>query len=283
MIAQRIESAWRQPTTRRWLTFGLVATAVFLMAFYALTNPEYLHAHDVVLSGGDWLGGAICHRLVERSFVINGRSFPLCARCTGMYLGVATTFAVVALAGRIRYTELSPWPILLVLVGFIGLMGVDGLNSFAHFFPNAPHLYTPRNDLRLITGMGTGVTMGLFMWPVLAQTLWANGTRRPMIGSFGELGMVLVVAITAVMLLLSNEPTLSYVLAVASVLGILLIVTTLNAVFLLTLLRKERWAKRWRETAVPLLICLLLAVGELSLISFLRLQLFGTITGVPGL
>ena len=44
---------------------------------------------------------------------------------------------------------LPPLPVLLVLIGFIGLMGIDGVNSYSHFFPNAPHLYEPRNWMRL--------------------------------------------------------------------------------------------------------------------------------------
>lgn len=267
---------------RRWLAVGVALTAVLLMGFYAVTNPDYL-AHDHVLAAGDWLGAGICHRLTERSFVINGRQFPLCARCTGMYLGVALVFVVLALAGRLRWAELPPLPLLLLLLGFIGIMGVDGINSYAHFFPNAPHLYAPRNWLRLLTGTGTGLAMGLLMLPVLAQTLWQAPWPRRVIASWREMGWLLLLAATAVLLLLSNQPLISYVMAVASILGIVVITTAINAVLLLTIFRLDGRAARWRETAVSLGICLLLAVIELSAISLARLELTGTITGLPGL
>jgi uncharacterized membrane protein len=35
------------------------------------------------------IGAAICHQRPERSFFLNGDQFPVCARCTGLYLSGA--------------------------------------------------------------------------------------------------------------------------------------------------------------------------------------------------
>ena len=35
------------------------------------------------------VGGVICHQLPERSFFLEGRQLPVCARCTGLYVGGA--------------------------------------------------------------------------------------------------------------------------------------------------------------------------------------------------
>ncbi|MCZ7672862.1 MAG: DUF2085 domain-containing protein [Chloroflexi bacterium] len=161
---------------------------------------------------------AIASRIT--SFTIAGRQFPLCARCTGMYLGVFMVFGLLWLNGRLRRGGLPTFPILLLLVGFVALMGIDGVNSYLHFFPNAPHLYPPRNWLRLLTGMGTGLMMGLIMTPALMQTLWRNVDYTPVITSFRELGGMILVALLLIGLLLSNQPVLSYVLALASTAGI---------------------------------------------------------------
>ncbi|NJN54100.1 MAG: DUF2085 domain-containing protein [Anaerolineae bacterium] len=253
-----------------------------MMAFYAVSDPTAV-PHNHALNGADWMGAALCHRITERSFMVYGRQFPLCARCTGMYLGVFLVFVTMILAGRARWTELPRFPILLTLIGFIGIMGIDGLNSYSHFFPDFPHVYEPRNWLRLVTGMGAGLAMGLFIFPVLAQTIWADGQRRPAIGTFRELAGVVLVGGTAVLLLVSNQPAILYVLALASAVGLLLVLMGINAVLLLVLLRRDGRARQWRETAVPLTICLLLAIGQLAFITFMRLQAFGTITGFPGL
>lgn len=278
---------WRERLTSpvingRWVRMGIVAAALLLMALYTLTDANHL-AHDPALTGGDWLGAAICHRITERSFTINGRQFPLCARCTGMYLGVAIAFGVLLLAGRARWAAFPRLPVLLTLIGFIGLMGVDGINSYTHFFPNFPHVYEPRNWLRLVTGMGAGLAMGVIMFTALAQTLWRNTTNQAAVANLRELGGIVVVAGTAVLLLLSNQPAIMYVMAIASVAGILLIIMAINAVLLLILFRRDAQADHWRQTAVPLTICLLIGIAQLSLLTYLRVTFLGTLTGFPGL
>ncbi|KAA3658239.1 MAG: hypothetical protein DWQ04_25755 [Chloroflexi bacterium] len=95
--------------------------------------------------------------------------------------------------------------------------------------------------------------------------------------------VVVAVAGTAVLLLLSNQPTINYVLAIVSTAGVITIVTAINTILLLTIFRKDGLATRWRETAVPLTIGLALAIIELSIITYGRLQLTGTIVGIPGL
>lgn len=275
-------SEWRGYVGRRSLLLLVAVGAALVMAFYAVTDPTAV-PHDHLLNGADWMGAALCHRITERSFTIYGRQFPLCARCTGMYLGVFLVFLTLLLAGRARWSELPRLPILLTLIGFIGIMGLDGVNSYTHFFPEFPHVYEPRNWLRLLTGMGAGLAMGLFLFPVLAQTLWAEARWQPPIGNFWELAGMMLVAGTAVLLLLSNQPAVLYVLALASVAGQLLVLMGINVVLLLVLLRRDGRARQWRDTAVPLTICLLLAIGQLGILTFIRLQAFGTITEFPGI
>ncbi len=267
---------------RRGVILLLCLAVLLLMGFYTVTEAAHLN-HSVLLDGADWAGYALCHRLTDHSFTIAGRQFPLCARCTGMYLGVFMVFGLLWLNGRLRRGGLPTFPILLLLVGFVALMGIDGVNSYLHFFPNAPHLYPPRNWLRLLTGMGTGLMMGLIMTPALMQTLWRNVDYTPVITSFRELGGMILVALLLIGLLLSNQPVLSYVLALASTAGLLLIVVALNVVFLLILFRRDGRADNWRETAVPLSIGLVLAVLELGAIGIVRFSLTGTMTGLPGL
>ncbi|MEJ2748625.1 MAG: DUF2085 domain-containing protein [Anaerolineae bacterium] len=281
-LSKVVQSAWQQPQSRRWLLLAIGLGIVLVMAFYTVTDTAHL-THSHVLEGADWVGYAVCHRITEHSFMMGGRQFPLCARCTGMYLGVALTFLVMFLSGRLRWSELPPLPVLVVLIGFIGVMGIDGVNSYSYFFPNAPHLYEPRNWLRLLTGMGTGLAMGALILPALAQTLWRQPVWQAPIGNFRELGELVGVALTAVLLLLSNQPTILYVLALVSTAGLLFIITAINTVFLLMLLRRDGRAERWRETAVPLFISFILALIEISVVGIVRFNLTGTMTGFPGL
>ena len=93
-----------QPGNRRWLLLAISTAALLLMLFYGLTDGAHIN-HDPLLTTADWSGYALCHRITERSFTINGRQFPLCARCTGMYLGAALTIVVLFLAGRAKWQE----------------------------------------------------------------------------------------------------------------------------------------------------------------------------------
>lgn len=267
---------------RRATIFLVLLGVLFVLAFYTVTDVERL-AHDPALGGLDYAGYAVCHRITERSFTIAGRQLPLCARCTGMYLGVALAFTVIGLAGRFRWAQLPPFKVLLVLAGFVGLMGIDGVNSYSHFFPNFPHIYEPQNWLRLVTGMGTGLAMGVFIMPALAQTLWRDFKWQAPITNFRELFWLVFLALIVVGLVLSNQPLLLYVLGIISAAGVVAILTAINTMMLLLVTRRDSRLLRWREAAVPLTIGLFLAVSEIALISFFRFNMTGTMTGFPGL
>ena len=53
-------------------------------------------------------GGFICHQRPERSFNSCGRQWPVCGRCSGLYLGAAAGAVLVAFGLRRRLT-VSVW------------------------------------------------------------------------------------------------------------------------------------------------------------------------------
>jgi uncharacterized membrane protein len=256
--------------------------SLLVLGFYTVTDPQRLN-NSLILDGSDWAGYAFCHRFVSHSFTINGRPMALCARCTGMYLGMALTVLLLGLAGRIRRTDLPAMPIMAVLIFFVGLMGLDGLNSVGYSLPILPHLYEPQNWLRLVTGMGTGLAMGTFILPALGQTLWHTDRFRPAVHSWQELLEMVVVAGTAVLLIISNQPAILYVLSIVSALGLLLILTAINTILLLVILRRDGQATSWPAALWPLILGLALAIIQISTISYFRYSLTGTMSGLPGL
>ncbi|HEX7283845.1 MAG TPA: DUF2085 domain-containing protein [Vicinamibacterales bacterium] len=50
---------------------------------------------DLVLEFAYAAGAVVCHQIPERSFFVDGWQLPVCARCTGLYLG--------ALAGLVAW------------------------------------------------------------------------------------------------------------------------------------------------------------------------------------
>lgn len=273
---------WPKPLSRRILALMLVAGSLLILGLYTVTDADRL-SHSEVLGGADYVGYAVCHRITDRSFTIAGRQLPLCARCTGMYLGISLTFLVLGLAGRRRWSLLPPLPVLLVLLGFVAAMGIDGINSYSHFFPNLPHLYEPHNWLRLVTGMGAGLAVGNMVFPGLAQTLWQGQDARAAMGSLRELAALLLLAILAIVLVLSNQPAILYVLGLVSAAGVLLVLTAINTMTLLIALKRDARASGWRQAAVPLLVGLGLAIVEIIVIDFARYSLTGTMAGIPGI
>lgn len=277
-------SAQATPTTpgRRLVLFLIVLACLFVLAFYNATDPARL-GHDHVLGVADYAGYTVCHRLTEHSFVFNGRQMPLCARCTGMYLGIALVYLVLLLAGRWRWSDLPSLPILLAFGLFLAVMGVDGLNSFSHFFPGAPHLYEPQNWLRLTTGIGVGLGMGGVAFPALAQSVWAQQIRRSPIENGRELLGLMLLAILLVLLVISNQPALLYVLSLVSAAAVVAILASLNTIMLLLILRREGQAQHWKQAVPPLLVGLALALLQITVISIMRYSMTGTMEGFPGM
>jgi uncharacterized membrane protein len=271
---------WR--LSQRALPLLVVLAAVTILGFYTTTDGSRLFS-DHVLEAADYIGYSVCHRITDRSFSIAGRQLPLCARCTGMYLGVSLTFMVLALAGRQRWSRLPPSRVLFVLIGFIGVMGIDGLNSYSHFFPNIPHVYEPRNWLRLLTGIGAGLAMGSLVFPAMAQTLWKKQVYRPVLANLRELAGLVFLAVLMVGLVLSDDPRILYVLGLVSAAGVLLILTGINSTVMLILFRKDALASNWRQATVPLVAGLAIALVQIAAIAFVRFSATGTMTGIPGI
>jgi uncharacterized membrane protein len=283
-ICRRIDMAKVKAFLRgKRSTAVFIATlALLILGWYTISDPSRLAASSA-LTVSDHISATFCHRLTSHSFTVAGRQFPLCARCSGMYLGFMVMLIVLFLAGRERWAGFPRWPQMLFLVGLVGVMGVDGLNSVVASLPWGTPLYPPTNTLRLFTGLGTGLAMGAFLLPAVAQVLWDKISWQPILRSWWELAALVGVALFMGLLLVGNFPSVSYVLALTSVAGVTFILASINLIFLLVLTRRESLARNWWGALPPFGIALLLALGEIALGTTLRLALVGTITGMPGI
>lgn len=73
---------------------------------------------DLLLALADAAGSIVCHQLPDRSFFLDGRQLPVCARCTGLYLsGVVGTLGwMVWRAARGRHGMAVPHRTALLVV-----------------------------------------------------------------------------------------------------------------------------------------------------------------------
>lgn len=237
-----------------------------------------------LLGKADAIGYAVCHRIVARSFSVGTRALPLCARCTGTFLGAVLGVLAQAAGKRTRAGRLPPLRVLVVLAGFIGAMGVDGLNSYASLFPSLPHLYPPQNWLRLVTGMLEGLALAGLVYPIFNQTLWRAWEDRPALAGLRELGGLVLLAAVLTGLVLSDNPWVLYPLALVSAAGVGMMLTLLDTVILLILTRQENRAENWRGAVLPLLAGATLALAQIAVIDAARYAIFRTWDGLvlPG-
>ena len=148
----------------------------------------------LVLSPGDLLGKAdhigytVCHQIPVRSYFFGDHQLPLCARCSGQYLGALFGLVLLFILGRSKAAALPPTGIVVLLLGFLAVWAFDGLNSYLTFFPGLPHLYEPKNILRVTTGAMQGVALIALVWPFYNAGMWAQPSPQRSIRNWREVG-----------------------------------------------------------------------------------------------
>ncbi|NOZ21017.1 MAG: DUF2085 domain-containing protein [Planctomycetes bacterium] len=101
---------------------------------------------------------SVCHTLPDRTFWFGGAALPLCARCTGVYVGFLLTMAGFACTRLRRCTVVSgkllALNILLIVLfgacGFAGLYGALALSEYP----------------RLLLGLSFGFAIATFAFPL---------------------------------------------------------------------------------------------------------------------
>jgi uncharacterized membrane protein len=251
---------------RRWLQRVAAFVAVAIIVTFVLSPPWS------VLDKAGAVGYATCHRISDRSFHLGGQQLPLCARCTGTYLGVLTGFGTFWLRGRRRAAGFPPVRVLAALVGFWAIWGVDGLNSYLTLI-GAPHLYEPHHLLRVLTGSLNGLALSTLVWPVFNFSLWKQTTTQQGIQGLRELGWTVVVAWAAALVVYAEPPLLLYPVALLSAFGVLLMLTLVNTILVLVVVRQEGSAITWRDAVLPMTVGLALALVQVGVIDFVRFNL----------
>lgn len=110
------------------------------------------------------LGSVVCHQLPERSFHLVGAQLPVCARCTGLYLGAAIGVAGwAAVAAR----HSAPWVSGRVVVA-LGLAAVPTAATVALALLG---IADPGNPWRAAFAVPLGVTAGAVVGAVASNHL----------------------------------------------------------------------------------------------------------------
>jgi uncharacterized membrane protein len=260
------------PGKRSFLRRSLRDPRLILAALLVIILAGLFASPAGLLGKADAIGYAVCHRIDLRSFHLGDRQMPLCARCTGTFLGALSGMLLLFAFGRGRS---AVWParwILAVLALAVAAWGLDGLNSYASLFPQLPHLYAPQNWLRLTTGTFMGMAVAAVFLPAVNQSLWKTPGTQPALRNFRELALYLSAAPLLIGLVLTENPIVLYPLAVLSTVGILALLTGVYAALLLMVLRRENRATSWKDAWPVLAAGLALALLQIYAIDAVRFQ-----------
>ncbi len=168
----------------------------------------------------------------------------------------------------------SPW-ILVFAVLSIALMGIDGLNSYLSFFPGMPHLYEPHNFLRLTTGTFNGLALSIIVYPVLNLTMWRDPEPTAAIKGVRQFAPLVALGLAYIAVVYSEFAPLYYPLAILSALAVIFLLTVINTMIAVILLRREAYAQKWEELLLPVAVGLIVTFLEIAAIDLFRYQATG--------
>jgi uncharacterized membrane protein len=260
----------------------VIAAAILVLIGWFLNTPPGLFGK------ADAIGYAVCHRIGERSFHIGSYQLPLCARCSGMYLGAVSGLVFQSLIGWKRL-KIPHWSIIALLVVFVAAFGIDGSNSYLYLLkqvspgilPKLPNLYVPNNTLRLLTGSGMGLGMAVMLFPAFNQTVWADGEDKPAIPGWKAFGLLLGIQVIFDLLVLTESPIVLFPLAITSTLGVWLLLTIVYSMVWVMIMGQDNQFRKLRQLWLPLLAGLTIAMIQTAAIDALRFWLTGTWGAFP--
>lgn len=202
--------------------------------------------------------GIVAH---EHNVFLAGKPLPLCARNLGLYTSFLLTMFFLWFSNRRLAGKASPQTISLLLFSFFCAMTFDGFNSmFAQI--SWPHLYEPRNSLRIITGIGTGIAFAVAIFFMFNWALQKELDQEQFVLSdWQDLGKILLLNSLILVIVYGKITLLYWPLALISVLGI---TGMLFSAFLLPssiFLGYSRSITNFRELARPATFALLLTLG----------------------
>src|ERR1700704_5280568 len=93
----------------------------------------------------------------------------------GIFLGFLCAVALLSVLGRLRASRPPSGALGLACWTLVALTGLDGLNA-VFFDGGLAHLYAPNTALRLLTGLGAGLGLGLMAVPVVASVVWSEAS-----------------------------------------------------------------------------------------------------------
>ncbi len=124
------------------------------------------------------IGFAVCHQIPSRTFSQGGDFLPVCARCSGLYIGffLSLLFLLITSKKRSQYPSAG---LMLVTVAFLLLLILDGIIStfrLSYFC-----LKLDSNSWRFLTGLLGGYSLPVFSIPLFNFFFYREHLESPIL------------------------------------------------------------------------------------------------------
>jgi uncharacterized membrane protein len=117
----------------------------------------------------NFFGRAICHQLDARSLHISGEVMAVCARDTGIYIGIFSTLLYLHFSKQKQNVTIPSIKVSFLLLLFLVPLIIDGLGSYTQLFDS-------NNTRRLMTGISFGFVLPYFIYPLLSKKSLEHGS-----------------------------------------------------------------------------------------------------------
>ncbi|MEA4815800.1 MAG: DUF2085 domain-containing protein [Lachnospiraceae bacterium] len=181
-----------------------------------------------------FFANTVCHRMDSRSVFIYGKKLPLCARCTGIYIGVLVGFLMLCALKRLDFKKPPELKTAVLSAVFLLPLMLDGAGSYFGFFGTA-------NIIRIITGALCGVFFPAFFVLAINYTGNFENTSKPII-SFKEYIVMCLFSLSLAFVVYFGFINY-YVAAVFSILGVAVFYILLFSMLLRLIFKKTGISK----------------------------------------
>jgi uncharacterized membrane protein len=211
------------------------------------------------MMGLNYIGSLICHQAAERTIRLGDTLLPLCARCTGIYLGFLIGILYQFAFWRTRLKELPSLKILLASALLLVFLIIHSAGSFLN-------LWISSNLMKLTLGLLGGSSIALLLFPVFNFSLFKSSKKDTGIRKIAEYSGLLVLLSAGLLMILSGSSIFYSFIAIASIAGIILLYLMLNITIAAQIAEKIISKKKnWQSTSFIIVFTLILTVFEFYL------------------
>ena len=250
-----------------------ITSIVVILIAGIITANWFFHTPHGIYEKAFAVGSSVCHQIPSHSYEISGIQFPLCARCSGLYLGSFIGLAYYLTQGRKKALPKKGFSLLL-LIFFLAWAG-DGVNSFITDFLNKTILYETTNTTRLITGFGMGLVMSTALMTLFNLTVWQDGKNQPLLHNLLQVAAYTAASAVIAWILLSSNAIFFQFFAYISIVTVMAIITLLYTIFWIILLKKENSFAKWSSLGLFLTGGFATAMLQITLLNLLRQLVIG--------